>query len=339
MKGLRRIVKAGLPYYMGTAMLHILGIGMLLMAAGTAPVLLGLGMLAYTLGLRHAFDADHIAAIDNTVRKLIQLKRNPNGVGFFFSLGHSTIVFLMALLLGLSSKWAQAHMAAFQQIGGYVGATVSGMFLILTAVFNAVVLVDMVRVFRSMKGHRKDYDDNAFSAMLDSRGFINRIFGRLFAFVTRSWHVYPIGLLFGLGFDTATEVALLAMSAGATQSNIPLYGTLCLPILFAAGMNLMDTTDSVMMSGAYEWAFDTPVRKVYYNLTITSASVLAAVMIGVVELLQVIATAMNLRSGFWNWVQGIDFNYLGYAMVVLFIGFWLVSVLIWKYGKVEQHWA
>ena len=230
-------------------------------------------------------------------------------------------------------------MAVFQQIGGYVGATVSGMFLILTAVFNAVVLVDMVRVFRSMKGHRKDYDDNAFSAMLDSRGFINRIFGRLFAFVTRSWHVYPIGLLFGLGFDTATEVALLAMSAGATQSNIPLYGTLCLPILFAAGMNLMDTTDSVMMSGAYEWAFDTPVRKVYYNLTITSASVLAAVMIGVVELLQVIATAMNLRSGFWNWVQGIDFNYLGYAMVVLFIGFWLVSVLIWKYGKVEQHWA
>lgn len=339
MKGLRRIVKAGLPYYMGTAMLHILGIGMLLMAAGTAPVLLGLGMLAYTLGLRHAFDADHIAAIDNTVRKLIQLKRNPNGVGFFFSLGHSTIVFLMALLLGLSSKWAQANMAVFQQIGGYVGATVSGMFLILTAVFNAVVLVDMVRVFRSMKGHRKDYDDHAFSAMLDSRGFINRIFGGLFAFVTRSWHVYPIGLLFGLGFDTATEVALLAMSAGATQSNIPLYGTLCLPILFAAGMNLMDTTDSVMMSSAYEWAFDTPVRKVYYNLTITSASVLAAVMIGVVELLQVIATAMNLRSGFWNWVQGIDFNYLGYAMVVLFIGFWLVSVLIWKYGKVEQHWA
>ena len=339
MKGLRRIVKAGLPYYMGTAMLHILGVGMLLMAAGTAPVLLGLGMLAYTLGSRHAFDADHIAAIDNTVRKLIQLKRNPNGVGFFFSLGHSTIVFLMALLLGLSSKWAQAHMAAFQQIGRYVGATVSGMFLILTAVFNAAVLVDMVRVFRSMKGHRKDYDDNAFSAMLDSRGFINRIFGRLFAFVTRSWHVYPIGLLFGLGFDTATEVALLAMSAGATQSNIPLYGTLCLPILFAAGMNLMDTTDSVMMSSAYEWAFDTPVRKVYYNLTITSASVLAAVMIGVVELLQVIATAMNLRSGFWNWVQGIDFDYLGYAMVVLFIGFWLVSVLIWKYGKVEQHWA
>ena len=339
MKSLCRILKAGLPYYTGTAILHILGIGMLLMASRQAPVLLGLGMLAYTLGLRHAFDADHIAAIDNTVRKLIQLKRNPNGVGFFFSLGHSTIVFLMALLLGLSSQWAQEHMAVFQQIGGYIGATVSGMFLILTAVFNAVVLVDMVRVFHSMKGHSKDYDDDEFNAMLNSRGLIYRIFGRIFAFVNRSWHVYPIGLLFGLGFDTATEVALLAMSAGATQSNIPLYGTLCLPLLFAAGMNLMDTTDSVMMSGAYEWAFDTPVRKVYYNLTITSASVLAAVMIGVVELLQVIATAMNLQSGFWNWVQGIDFNYLGYAMVVLFIGFWLGSMLIWKYGKVEQRWA
>ncbi|HAH53443.1 HoxN/HupN/NixA family nickel/cobalt transporter [uncultured Bifidobacterium sp.] len=335
----KRIASAGLPYYMGTAALHVLGIALLVVASRQTPMLLGLGLLAYTLGLRHAFDADHIAAIDNTVRKLIQLKRDPNGVGFFFSLGHSTIVFLMALLLGLSSKWAQAHMPFFQEVGGYIGATVSGVFLILTAVFNAVVLVDMVRVFRSMKGHAGAYDDGSFDAMLDSRGFIYRIFGRIFAFVDKSWHVYPIGLLFGLGFDTATEVALLAMSAGATQSNIPLYGTLCLPILFAAGMNLMDTTDSVMMSGAYQWAFDTPVRKVYYNLTITSASVLAAVMIGLVELLQVAATAMNLQNGFWNWVQGIDFNYLGYAMVVLFLGFWLVSMMIWKYGKVEQRWS
>ncbi len=336
---MKRIVSAGLPFYAGTVILHVLGIAMLIVAAQGTPMLFGLGLLAYTLGLRHAFDADHIAAIDNTVRKLIQLKRNPNGVGFFFSLGHSTIVFLMALLLGLSSKWARSHMEMFQEIGGYIGATVSGLFLILTAVFNAVVLIDMIRVFRTMKGHSREYDDASFDEMLDSRGFIYRIFGRIFAFVSKSWHVYPIGLLFGLGFDTATEVALLAMSAGATQSDIPLYGTLCLPILFAAGMNLMDTTDSVMMSGAYEWAFDTPVRKVYYNLTITSASVVAAVMIGVVELLQVVATVMNLRTGFWNWVQGIDFNYLGYAMVALFLGFWLVSMMIWKYGKVEQRWS
>lgn len=339
MTSMKRIVFAGLPFYAGTTLLHALGIAMLIIAARDTPMLSGLGLLAYTLGLRHAFDADHIAAIDNTVRKLIQLERNPNGVGFFFSLGHSTIVFLMALLLGLSSKWAQAHMEVFQEIGGYIGATVSGLFLILTAVFNAVVLVDMIRVFRIMKGHSGEYDDAFFDEVLDSRGFVYRIFGRIFAFVSKSWHVYPIGLLFGLGFDTATEVALLAMSAGATQSDIPLYGTLCLPILFAAGMNLMDTTDSVMMSGAYEWAFDTPVRKVYYNLTITSASVAAAVMIGVVELLQVVATVMNLRTGFWNWVQGIDFNYLGYAMVTLFLGFWLVSMMIWKYGKVEQRWS
>lgn len=336
---MKRIVFEGLPFYAGTTLLHALGIAMLIIAARDTPMLFGLGLLAYTLGLRHAFDADHIAAIDNTVRKLIQLERNPNGVGFFFSLGHSTIVFLMALLLGLSSKWAQAHMEVFQEIGGYIGATVSGLFLILTAVFNAVVLVDMIRVFRTMKGHLGEYDDAFFDEVLDSRGFVYRIFGRIFAFVSKSWHVYLVGLLFGLGFDTATEVALLAMSAGATQSDIPLYGTLCLPILFAAGMNLMDTTDSVMMSGAYEWAFDTPVRKVYYNLTITSASVAAAVMIGVVELLQVVATVMNLRTGFWNWVQGIDFNYLGYAMVTLFLGFWLVSMMIWKYGKVEQRWS
>ncbi|MFT8390699.1 MAG: HoxN/HupN/NixA family nickel/cobalt transporter [Sporolactobacillus sp.] len=324
------------PYYCGTLVIHIIGFSFLFIASARSPFLLGLGILAYTLGLRHAFDADHIAAIDNTVRKLIQQKKKPQGVGFYFSLGHSTVVFLMAVALGLSVSWAEKHLPLFEQIGGIVGSVISGAFLILIAVFNLFILFDLEKMFRKLKRH--EFDQQKFEDLLLSRGFLAKLFGPLFKLVNSSWQIYTIGFLFGLGFDTATEVALLALSAGAAKSNLSMIGLLALPILFAAGMNVMDTTDSVMMSGAYTWAFDTPVRKVYYNLTITSASVLAAVCIGVVELLQVAATVLNLKGNFWSWLQRIDFNWLGYALVILFIGFWGLSYFIWKHFQIEQRW-
>ena len=356
---MRRMMRAGAPYYAAVAALHALALTMLFLAARQAPILPGLGLLAYTLGLRHAFDADHIAAVDNTVRRLLQLKRDPNGVGFFFSLGHSTIVFLMALLLGLTGAWARDHMPGFEAVGGVIGATVSGLFLLLTAAFNAAALAGMARAFHRLRERHRAGDvaggaggvgDTGVAggagvggadidALLDRRGLLTRVCRRLFGFVTHSWQIYPIGLLFGLGFDTATEVALLAMSAGATTSSVPLFGTLSLPLLFASGMCLMDTTDSVVMTGAYRWAFDTPVRKLYYNLTITLASVTAAVVIGGVELLQVAGSALGLDGGFWAWVQGLDFNGLGYAMVVVFVGFWIVSGVVWKVGHVERRWS
>ncbi|MBM6700400.1 HoxN/HupN/NixA family nickel/cobalt transporter [Bifidobacterium pullorum subsp. saeculare] len=347
---MRRMMRAGAPYYAAVAALHALALTLLFLAARQAPILPGLGLLAYTLGLRHAFDADHIAAVDNTVRKLLQLKRDPNGVGFFFSLGHSTIVFLMALLLGLTGAWARDRMPGFQAVGGVIGATISGLFLLLTAAFNAAALAGMARAFRRLRERHRGaagapgagaagVSGADIDALLDRRGLLPRLCGRLFAVVTRSWQVYPIGLLFGLGFDTATEVALLAMSAGATTSSVPLAGTLALPLLFASGMCLMDTTDSVVMTGAYRWAFDTPVRKLYYNLTITLASVTAAVVIGGVELLQVVGSALGLDGGFWAWVQGLDFNGLGYAMAAVFVGFWIASGVVWKVGHVARRWS
>lgn len=324
-----------LGYGFSIVILHIIGIACLVFSSVASPTLLGLGFLAYTLGLRHAFDADHIAAIDNTVRKLIQQERNPMGVGFYFSLGHSTVVLLMAIATAFAAEWAEKSIPQLQDIGGILGTSISGIFLILIGILNLIVLMDIYKVFKQMR--QTSYDETKMEELLQNRGFMVRFLNPLFKFVSKSWHVYPIGFLFGLGFDTASEVALLAISAGAAKSGISLTGIIALPLLFAAGMSLLDTADGVFMTTAYNWAFSTPLRKVYYNLTITGLSVVAALFIGLIEVAQVITPELGLTDGFWQWLQDLDFGVLGYMLVGLFVLTWLISYGIWKFGKVEER--
>src|SRR6478752_1392892 len=273
--------------------LNVLGWGLFVYYAHGNPALAGLGTLAYTFGLRHAFDADHIAAIDNTTRKMLAQGKRPLGVGFFFSLGHASIVFGLTAVLAFAAGSVNSSIPALQSYGGYVGASVSGTFLWIIGILNLLVLIDIVRIFREMKGGR--YDQERLEQRLLERGFMNRFFvGRPFRFVSKSWHMYPLGFLFGLGFDTASEVGLLAVAAGVATHHVPLIAVMSLPIIFAAGMSLMDTADGAFMSQAYGWAFSNPVRKVYYNITVTSLSVAVAFAIGTIELLQVVATKLDL---------------------------------------------
>lgn len=325
-----------LPYVLIVTSLHILGFGFLYLA-NTNHLLLGMGLLAYTLGLRHAFDADHIAAIDNTVRKLIQQQRNPVGVGFYFSIGHSTVVFFMAVFLGISIKWAKDALPHFQEIGGIIGTLVSGTFLILIGILNLMILISLITLF--LKFRKDKINDEKLNDLLDTRGFVSRMVGPYFKFISHSWHVLPLGFLFGLGFDTASEISLLALSSGASQQAISFVGILSLPILFAAGMSLLDTLDGILMTSAYNWAFFNPIRKIYYNITITAISVIAALLIGTVELLQILVDKLQLKGSFWEFIENIQFDNKGYILVILFIISWLISTLIWKFGKVEQRWS
>jgi high-affinity nickel-transport protein len=314
------------------AALHVVAWGLFLYYARDHRALAGLGTLAYAFGLRHAFDADHIAAIDNTTRKLLADGQRPLGVGFFFSLGHATVVFAMTLGLAL----AASALPSIQRFGD-VGATVSGLFLCVIGLVNLLVLIDVVRIFRRMRdGHE---DAARLERRLHQRGFLARHLSRLFALITRSWHMYPLGLLFGLGFDTATEVGLLAVTAGVATNHVPILAVLSLPLLFAAGMSLIDTADGAFMTHAYGWAFANPVRKVYYNLTVTGLSVVAALAIGVVELMQVASARLRLETGFWSWLNGLDFGELGYGLVGLFAVTWAGSVLVWKAGRIERRFA
>ncbi|MCL1632732.1 HoxN/HupN/NixA family nickel/cobalt transporter [Sporolactobacillus sp. CPB3-1] len=331
------MIKKSLPYYTGSIFLHFAGLCSLFFAVQAHPAMLGLGLVAYTLGLRHAFDADHIAAIDNTVRKLTEQKQNPMGVGFYFSLGHSSVVFLMAAALAISIQWAQRHLPLFSDVGGMIGAIVSGSFLMVIAFFNLLILIDLWKQYGRLK--QQAFDQAKMEQLLQSRGLLVPLLRPLFAFINKSWHVLPLGFLFGLGFDTATEISLLAISAESAQMHMSLIAVLALPILFAAGMNVMDTTDSVMMSCAYRWALDTPVRKIYYNLTVTAISVAAAVLIGLVELSQVAGKMYHLQGGIWRWVQQIDLNWLGYALIILFLSIWAVSYVIWKMLHASQRWG
>jgi high-affinity nickel-transport protein len=301
------------------------------------PVFLAFAFTAYTLGLRHAFDADHIAAIDNVTRKLMQEKKKPVAVGLFFSLGHSTVVFAMAVALALATVMISTNLGSFKTVGGVIGTSVSGIFLYLIAIINLVILFEIVRIFREMRGGR--YDEQRLEDQLQNRGLMFRFFGPLFRFVTRSWHMYPVGFLFGLGFDTATEVSLLAVSAGAASKGLPLYAIVALPVLFAAGMSLMDSADGAFMARAYSWAFSNPVRKVYYNLTITGLSVLVALFIGTVELLSVLGTQLGWNGGLWNVLSGIDFNTMGFVIVAMFVVVWAGSLLVWKTQRIEQRWS
>jgi nickel/cobalt transporter (NiCoT) family protein len=322
----------------GVALLHALGWGLFLWYSRSNPALAGLGVLAYTFGLRHAFDADHIAAIDNTTRKFLQEGKRSLGVGFFFSLGHSTIVFALAAGLAVAAHTVDSGIPALQDYGSSIGASVSGTFLWIIGILNLLVLLDILRIFRDMR--RGSYDRERLEQRLLDRGFMNRFFlGRLTRRIKASWQMYPLGLLFGLGFDTATEVGLLALAAGVATHHVPVLAVLSLPLLFAAGMSLMDTADGAFMSQAYGWAFSNPVRKVYYNITVTSLSVAVALLIGTIELLQVAATKLSLESGFWAFLGGLDFSRLGYCIVGLFVLTWAVSYGVWKLRRIEERWA
>jgi high-affinity nickel-transport protein len=327
--------RSWLGYFTFVLLLHIIGLIGLVSVTGNNPAFWSLGLLAYTLGLRHAFDADHIAAIDNTVRKLIQQKKNPLGVGFYFSLGHSSVVFLTVLAIALSIHWFKDKLPQMQEIGGIIGITVSGSFLIIIGIINLVILFNLSQIFRRLRKGVQPTEN--IEEILDSRGLIARMIKPFLRLVSKSWHVYPLGFLFGLGFDTATEIGLLAISAGAAKSVISVFGILSLPLLFAAGMSLMDTADGMFMSTAYRWAFTTPLRKLYYNVTVTSVSVVAALLLGTVELIKVLSDKLHLQSGFFQWVSALDFGDLGYMLVVLFILAWLISISIWKYMKIEER--
>ncbi|NBD23345.1 HoxN/HupN/NixA family nickel/cobalt transporter [Paenibacillus glycinis] len=315
--------------------LHVIGFIGLMTAARADITFWSLGLLAYTLGMRHAFDADHIAAIDNTVRKLVQQKRSPLGVGFYFSIGHSSVVFLMVLAVACSVKWIQSNMPSLQETGSLIGTSVSGIFLILIGILNFIVLLNLYQVFRRMRAG--SHSGEELEGLLESRGLFARLFKPLFRLISRSWHVYPLGFLFGLGFDTATEVGLLALSAGAAKSSVSILGILSLPILFAAGMSLLDTADGMFMTKAYRWAFNTPLRKLYYNVTVTTVSVISALLIGVVEVLQILSERLHLDAPAIRWVNSIQLGDLGYILVGLFIVAWLVSVTIWRSMKLEER--
>jgi high-affinity nickel-transport protein len=301
----------------------------------------GLGITAYTLGLRHAFDADHIAAIDNTTRKLLSDGKRPLGVGFFFSLGHSTVVFALALLLAVGLRAlggaVQNGGSTLHAVTNLIGTGASGGFLYVIAAVNVTILIGLAKMFRGMRAGR--LDEAELERQLGSRGLMNRLLGRFASGVNSSWQMYPVGVLFGLGFDTATEVALLFLAAGAASSGLPFYAILCLPVLFAAGMSLLDTIDGSFMNFAYGWAFSMPVRKMYYSLTITALSVAVAVIVGTLELVATAATQFGLRGAFWDWVSGVNLNALGYFIVGLFTVTWLLSLAIWRLGRIEERWG
>src|SRR6202171_562031 len=329
-------------FFGGVGLLHITGWGLLLLYGMGHPTILALGGLAYTFGLRHAFDADHIAAIDNTTRKLLQDGRKPVGVGFFFSLGHSTVVFIIAAALGLTVKWIVDGVAGnggqLKTVGGMLGTVVSGGFLVLIGVLNLVVLLDIVRVYRRLKAG--GYDDRSLELDLTAGGVMSRIFGRLFRVIRHSWQMYPIGFLFGLGFDTASEVAILAISAGAAAKGVPFVAVIALPLIFAAGMSLMDTADGAVMAKAYSWAFTSPIRKVFYNLTMTSLSVFVALFVGVVELLQVVIQRYDLKGGVFGAIAAFDLvGRAGYFIVAAFVMAWAAALLIYKVRRIDERWS
>lgn len=301
----------------------------------------GVGFTAYTLGMRHAFDADHIAAIDNTTRKLMNEGKRPMSVGFFFSLGHSTIVFVLAFLFAIGVRALSGQVAnegsALHNVTGWIGTGVSGTFLYLIAALNLVILAGIVRVLRGLK--RGEYDEAELEDQLDNRGLMNRFYRRFTSAVTKPRQMYPIGLLFGLGFDTATEVAVLFLAAGAAGAGLPFYAILCLPILFAAGMSLLDTIDGSFMNFAYGWAFSKPARKIFYNLTITALSAFVALVIGSIEIFSLLAEKLGLSGGAWDWLAAIDLNTIGFAIVGLFVITWLVALAIWHFGNIEERWT
>ena len=301
------------------------------------PLLLGTALLAYTFGLRHAVDADHISAIDNVTRRLMQDRKRPVGVGFFFSLGHSTVVIALTVGIAVAASIVKGRLPALQRAGELVGTSVSATFLLLVAAINLVVLIDIFRAFRGAR-RGEGYDDRGVDQMLDGRGLIGRFFRPLLRLVDNSWKMYPIGLLFGLGFDTATEVGLLGIAAVEAGKGLPVYDILIFPLLFTAGMSLLDTTDGILMLGAYGWAFIKPMRKLYYNLVVTLVSVLVALIIGAIEAASVVASQLQLTGGIWDAVNSLSGNFgtLGFIIVGVFLVSWGVSTAIYKLRRYDE---
>jgi high-affinity nickel-transport protein len=296
-------------------------------------VLAGLGLVSYVLGLRHAVDADHIAAIDNTTRKLLQQGKQPVTVGMWFSLGHSTIVIALTAALVLATRAVVNAVPAFESGGALVGTWISGVFLFIIGLVNVLIVLDVYKTFMSLKAGRltgAQLDD-----ALSKNSFMNKTFGKLFKIVNEPWQIYPVGVLFGLGFDTATQIALIAISIGVSGS-VPFSYVLIMPLLFTAGMVTIDASDGISMRCAYGWAFLKPIRKIYYNLTITIISVLVAFAIGGIEVAQVISSEVGLTSGFWGWLSNLDFETMGYAIIAIFLISWLVAMAYYRYKGFEK---
>jgi high-affinity nickel-transport protein len=300
----------------------------------------GTAVLAYTLGMRHAFDADHISAIDNTTRKLMSEGQRPLAVGFFFSLGHSSVVAALAILLNFGIKAVGTQLkdenSALHHYTGLIGLTVSGTFLMLIAILNLIILSSIVGVFFKMR--KGLFSEEELEKHLNSRGLLMRFFGPIARRIDKSWKMYPLGILFGLGFDTATEIGLLVLAGSSVIAGLPWWAVISLPLFFAGGMSLLDTIDGSFMNFAYGWAFSKPVRKVYYNIIITGLSVGVALFVGGLEICQVIAEQLNLSGGFWDYALAFNLNSAGYFIVAAFVIVWAIGLLIWRYGKIEQRW-
>ena len=328
--------------------LHVVGWGLLVgvvapghYEVGGRLLGVGLGLTAYTLGMRHAFDADHIAAIDNTTRKLMGEGQRPMSVGFWFSLGHSSVVFVMVMGIALGvralANGVEDENSTLQQAASVWGPSISGVFLVLIGLINLAALIGILRVFAHMR--RGQFDEVELERRLDSRGFLNRVLGTVTKAVRKPWHMYPTGFLFGLGFDTVTEIGLLVIAGGAVAANLPWWAVLTLPVLFAAGMSLLDTLDGAFMNIAYGWAFSRPVRKVYYNITVTALSVAVAMIIGLATLGGLLSERLGIHAGPIAWLADLDMEYLGYGIVVLFLAAWAISVAVWRYGRIEERWS
>jgi high-affinity nickel-transport protein len=330
-------------------LLHVLGWGVLIFAVaprdyqlGSTGVLgVGVGLTAYMLGVRHAFDADHIASIDNTTRKLVGEGKPSVSTGFWFSLGHSSVVFAASLLLvaGVRSVAGvvQDENSQVAQTLGLVGTLVAGTFLVIIGLMNLGAAVGIARIFRRMRSG--EFDEAELERHLHSRGFLTRVLGRVVRRVSKPWHLYPVGLLMGLGFDTATQVALLVLAAGSAAFVLPWYAILVLPVLFAAGMSLFDTADGILMSRAYGWAFLKPIRKVFYNLAVTLLSVTVALVIGLLVLIGLVVERLDLESGPLLWVASLDLGHVGFAIVGLFVLTWALALAVWRLGRIEERWT
>lgn len=301
------------------------------------PALLGTCLIAYTFGLRHAVDADHIAVIDNVTRKLMQDNKKPVTVGLFFSLGHSVIVTAMSVAIVLTTSVIQNYFPNLKEIGSVVSTGVSAFFLLLIAVINTFVLWDVYKAFRQIQ-RGGTYNEQSVDESLNQRGLIGRCFRPLLRLVNHSWNMFPIGVLFGLGFDTATEVGLLGISANSVSQGMPVWSIMLFPALFTAGMTLIDTTDGILMIGAYGWAFLNPIRKLYYNMTITLVSVLVAILVGSIEVLGLIGDELKLKGFFWDWIGSLNNNFgiIGYLIIGIFIVSWIISTIFYKMKKYDN---
>jgi high-affinity nickel-transport protein len=330
------------------AFLHLVGWGLLIgvvaperYQVGGHLLGVGLGLTAYTLGMRHAFDADHIAALDNTTRKLMTDGQRPMSVGFWFSLGHSSVVFVMVMGIAFGvralASGVQDDDSALQQAAGVWGPSISGVFLVLIGLVNLAALVGILRVFAHMR--RGHFDEHELERTLDSRGLLNRVLGTVTRAVRKPWHMFPTGFLFGLGFDTVTEIGLLVIAGGAVAADLPWWAVITLPVLFAAGMSLLDTLDGAFMNVAYGWAYSRPVRKVYYNITVTALSVAVALIIGLATLGGLLSEQLGIHSGPIGWLAGLDMERLGLGIVVMFVAAWAISVAVWKYARIEERWS